>query len=73
MSVFQHPVKEYLMQVGYYPGCSLESTAKEFDLSIRAVFEALDVSLKEIPDWSCCGASAAHYLNEEERSFFCSL
>jgi heterodisulfide reductase subunit B len=53
------------MQVGYYPGCSLESSAKEFDLSIRAIFKELDVSLKEIPDWSCCGASPAHYLNEE--------
>ncbi len=53
------------MQVGYYPGCSLESSAKEFDLSIRAMFQAMGVSLKEIPDWNCCGASAAHYLNEE--------
>ncbi len=53
------------MQVGYFPGCSLESSAKEFDLSIRAMFEAMEVSLKEIPDWNCCGASAAHYLNEE--------
>jgi heterodisulfide reductase subunit B2 len=53
------------MDVGYYPGCSLESSAKEFDLSIRAVFQEMEISLKEIPDWSCCGASPAHYLNEE--------
>ncbi len=53
------------MQVGYYPGCSLESSAKEFDLSIRAVFNEMGISLKEIPDWNCCGASPAHYLNEE--------
>jgi heterodisulfide reductase subunit B2 len=53
------------MQVGYYPGCSLESSAKEFDLSLRAVFEAMDVSLQEIPDWNCCGASPAHSLSEE--------
>ena len=53
------------MQVGYYPGCSLESSAKEFDLSIRAIFQVLEISLKEIPDWNCCGASPAHYLNEE--------
>ena len=53
------------MQVGYYPGCSLESSAKEFDLSIRAIFEEMGISLKEIPDWNCCGASPAHYLNEE--------
>jgi len=53
------------MQVGYYPGCSLGSTAKEFDLSIRAIFGEMDISLKEIPDWNCCGASPAHFLNEE--------
>jgi len=53
------------MQVGYYPGCSLESSAKEFDLSIRAIFREMEISLKDIPDWNCCGASPAHYLNEE--------
>jgi len=53
------------MQVGYYPGCSLESSAKEFDLSIRSVFQEMGILLKEIPDWNCCGASPAHYLNEE--------
>src|SRR4030067_3462903 len=53
------------MEIGYYPGCSLESTAKEFDLSIRAIFKQMDISLKEIPDWNGCGASPAHYLNEE--------
>ncbi|MGZ3495515.1 MAG: CoB--CoM heterodisulfide reductase iron-sulfur subunit B family protein [Thermodesulfobacteriota bacterium] len=53
------------MRVGYYPGCSLESSAKEFDLSLRAIFEAMEISLQEIPDWNCCGASPAHSLNEE--------
>ncbi|NWG02664.1 MAG: CoB--CoM heterodisulfide reductase iron-sulfur subunit B family protein [Syntrophaceae bacterium] len=53
------------MQVGYYPGCSLESSAKEFDLSIRAILQEMKISLKDIPDWNCCGASPAHYLNEE--------
>ena len=53
------------MQIGYYPGCSLESSAKEFDLSIRAIMQEMGISLKDIPDWNCCGASPAHYLNEE--------
>jgi len=53
------------MQIGYYPGCSLESSAKEFDLSIRAILQEMEISLKDIPDWNCCGASPAHYLNEE--------
>jgi heterodisulfide reductase subunit B len=53
------------MQVGYYPGCSLESSAKEFDLSLRAIFQEMEISLQQIPDWNCCGASPAHSLNEE--------
>ena len=53
------------MEYGYYPGCSLHSTAKEFDQSIKASFKALDVSLKEVPDWNCCGASSAHETSED--------
>jgi len=53
------------MQIGYYPGCSLESGAKEFDLSIRAILEEMEVNLQEIPDWNCCGASPAHSISEE--------
>ncbi|MGB9639761.1 MAG: CoB--CoM heterodisulfide reductase iron-sulfur subunit B family protein [Anaerolineales bacterium] len=47
----------------YYPGCSLESTANEFDASVRAVFKALQVDLNEIEDWNCCGATSAHSLD----------
>jgi heterodisulfide reductase subunit B len=43
----------------YYPGCSLEGTAKEYDLSCRALFQALGCRLTDIPDWTCCGATAA--------------
>jgi len=51
------------MLFGYYPGCSLHSTAVEYDASTRAIFEALNISLKEIPDWNCCGATSGHSLN----------
>lgn len=50
---------------GYYPGCSLQSTAAEFDRSLRAVFAALDVGLSEVPDWNCCGASSGHSTNAQ--------
>ena len=43
----------------YYPGCSLEGTAREYDRSTRALMAALDQPLVDIPDWTCCGASAA--------------
>ena len=47
------------MEYLYYPGCSLEGTAREYDLSCRALFEALGNRLTDIPDWTCCGATAA--------------
>jgi len=43
----------------YYPGCSLEGTATEYHVSTQAMMAALGVELREIEDWTCCGASAA--------------
>ncbi|MBT8367904.1 MAG: CoB--CoM heterodisulfide reductase iron-sulfur subunit B family protein [Deltaproteobacteria bacterium] len=48
------------MKYQYYPGCSLEATALEYNRSTRAVMAALGAELIEIEDWTCCGASAAH-------------
>jgi heterodisulfide reductase subunit B len=47
------------MKYQYYPGCSLEGTALEYNLSTQAVMAALGAELIEIEDWTCCGASAA--------------
>jgi heterodisulfide reductase subunit B len=47
------------MKYHYYPGCSLEGTAREYDLSTRSLLAALDVQLTDIEGWTCCGASAA--------------
>lgn len=47
------------MKYLYYPGCSLEGSAKEYDLSTRAFLKVMGVELEEIEDWTCCGASAA--------------
>jgi heterodisulfide reductase subunit B len=52
--------------VAYYPGCSLHSSATEFDHSTRAVCEALDLNLIEPEGWLCCGASAAHRADPQE-------
>ncbi len=54
------PVSGAAQAVAYYPGCSLHSTATEFDRSTRAVCEALDLKLIEPSGWVCCGSSAAH-------------
>ncbi len=51
------------MKVSYYPGCSLHGTAKEYDQSVKTMSRALGIELKEIDDWSCCGATSGHATN----------
>ncbi|HYW79964.1 MAG TPA: heterodisulfide reductase-related iron-sulfur binding cluster, partial [Thermoguttaceae bacterium] len=51
------------MKYAFFPGCSLESTAWDFDRSTRAVCEALEIELTDIPDWACCGSTPAHCSN----------
>lgn len=52
------------LNYSYYPGCSLHASAKEYDESTRGLFRALDIGLKEVPDWCCCGATPAHNVDE---------
>ena len=47
------------MKYIYYPGCSLEGTAAEYNASTQAIMKALGAELTELEDWTCCGASAA--------------
>ena len=49
----------------YYPGCSLEATAKEYNQSVQASARLLDVELVELEDWNCCGASSGHCTDPE--------
>jgi heterodisulfide reductase subunit B len=51
------------MNVGYYPGCSLHATAREYAESLNAIAAELDLAFDEVKDWACCGATAAHSTN----------
>ncbi len=51
------------MEIPYYPGCSLESSAKEYDMSAKEVCKALGIELVELDDWNCCGALEVASLN----------
>jgi heterodisulfide reductase subunit B len=53
------------MKVTYYPGCSLEGTARDYADSIQGVCASLAIDLEEIPDWNCCGATAAHSVDHK--------
>jgi heterodisulfide reductase subunit B len=54
------PVKPAEGSVAYFPGCSLHSTAAEYDHTVRASAETLDLELIEPPGWGCCGSTPAH-------------
>jgi heterodisulfide reductase subunit B len=43
----------------YYPGCSVNGTAVEFEESFLAVAPLLGIEAREITDWACCGATVA--------------
>lgn len=44
-----------MKEIIYYPGCSLKDTAKGFEDSALKVSEEMDVTLKELSRWNCCG------------------
>lgn len=52
------------MQIGYYPGCALHGSSNDYELSVRTCLDKLGVEVRELDDWTCCGATAAHSINE---------
>ena len=53
------------MKFAYYPGCSSNSTAIEYNESVEDTAQRLGIDLEEIPDWNCCGASSGHIIDHE--------
>jgi heterodisulfide reductase subunit B len=51
------------LKVGYYPGCSMHGTSRDYSESMHAVAKALDIELAEVPEWTCCGSSPAHMID----------
>jgi heterodisulfide reductase subunit B len=43
------------MDLAYYPGCTLKTRGKNFEISALAVMSALEINLMELPRWNCCG------------------
>jgi heterodisulfide reductase subunit B len=53
------------MKIAYYPGCALHGSSNDYERSVRACLGCLGVELRELDDWICCGATAAHSLNRK--------
>ena len=45
------------MKIPYYPGCTLSTTAKDFEKCAMSAAEILGFSMEEMENWNCCGAS----------------
>jgi heterodisulfide reductase subunit B2 len=54
-----------LTEFSYFPGCSLATSAKENDQSLRDVCAHIGYRLIELEDWNCCGSSSAHSVKSE--------
>jgi heterodisulfide reductase subunit B2 len=50
--------------LAFYPGCALQAMSWDYRESIKTIASALALELRELPDWTCCGATAAHSLVE---------
>ncbi|PIU54414.1 MAG: heterodisulfide reductase subunit B [Deltaproteobacteria bacterium CG07_land_8_20_14_0_80_60_11] len=55
----------HLTDLSYYPGCSLESSARESNISLMEAAGILGLNLIELEDWNCCGSSSANILDKE--------
>ncbi len=60
------PASRPANEVGYYPGCSLHSTAKEFDRSTRSTLAALGITPVEPEGWVCCGSTPSHRVDHHQ-------
>ncbi|MDI6696719.1 MAG: CoB--CoM heterodisulfide reductase iron-sulfur subunit B family protein [Anaerolineales bacterium] len=41
----------------FYPGCSMDTSARAYNESLMAILDVLEINLAEINDWNCCGAT----------------
>jgi heterodisulfide reductase subunit B len=53
-----------MKEFAYFPGCSLEKMASSYHMSALETTKLLDVKLKELDDWNCCGATTYFYIDE---------
>ncbi|HHL39297.1 MAG TPA: disulfide reductase [Deltaproteobacteria bacterium] len=45
------------MKIPYYPGCTLNSYARHFDMAAREASRRVGFEMAELLQWNCCGAT----------------
>ncbi len=51
--------------LSYFPGCSLATTAKENNASLKHFLNHFGIGLIPTEDWNCCGSSSAHSIDSD--------
>ena len=47
------------MELLYYPGCTLKTSAKNLESTAKAIAQVFGHELKEMDEWNCCGVVAS--------------
>jgi heterodisulfide reductase subunit B len=53
-----------MTEYAYFPGCSLEKMAINYHQSAMETSAKLGITLKELEDWNCCGATTYSHVDE---------
>jgi len=51
------------MKYLFYPGCSMQRSARPYLDSLKAIEEKIGMELIEVDDWNCCGATEYSAMN----------
>lgn len=61
-----------MTRYAYFPGCSLETMAASYHVSLLEVARRLGIELEELEDWNCCGATAYSKVDELLATVLCT-
>jgi len=53
------------IDISYFPGCSLATTARENDTSLKFLCRRMGMNLIGLNDWNCCGSSSVYGIAPE--------
>ena len=51
------------LKFSFFPGCSLKASGHENTMSLLKFCDRMNIELKELEDWNCCGSSSAHSID----------
>ena len=64
--------KTKYQEVAYYPGCALEGGGHAYNRSTKALAKKLDLKLKEVDNWNCCGAMEVKNIDPKIQTYLSS-